>query len=338
MAAHSTGVMKHCLFCATDPMRSDVLRKHCERKHPSGVDVAGKPKSPLGFVWHLIDGHTDRVYATIRGGESKMSVGHCFACHTFIEKDGYKTIDDAVKGHICREVKKRAERAPVAIPKSATSAAAMSGGGSAKMMVAPAKKGMWLTEEKLTEMWAASGGTGVKGQRALPLEHDDDGEINIEDSLDAIVETLVEKQKTENENKRLKAEIVALKAAGVSTTETVPCWDLVIKAAKHRYCPIRHMADALLEKSKALIDEDTAAGEAFLMTVYSAFAETAKRAEQEAKDAAAMDKERAAATGEAARLQQRLADCERYANNRDRDIAALEAKVRELEAKLKKDD
>jgi hypothetical protein len=214
----------------------------------------------------------------------------------------------------------------------------MSGGGSAKMMVAPAKKGMWLTEEKLTELWAASGGTGVKGQRALPLEHDDDGEINIEDSLDAIVEALVEKQKTENENKRLKAEIVALKAAGVSTTETVPCWDLVIKAAKHRYCPIRHMSDALLEKSKALIDEDTAAGEAFLMTVYSAFAETAKRAEQEAKDAAAMDKERAAATGEAARLQQRLADCERYANNRDRDIAALEAKVRELETKLKKDD
>ena len=101
-----------CYFCPSGRKRSDAQRRHCEKIHPNSTGVVTSVKNALGYVFHFLDGHTDRVWATCRGGESPTSVGHCFLCHTFIEKETYKTIELAVAAHVCNPElgKERAKR------------------------------------------------------------------------------------------------------------------------------------------------------------------------------------------------------------------------------------
>ena len=166
--------MNPCYFGACGSKRSDALRDHCERKHASGPDVVAAGKNAVGYTFHFLDGHTDRVWATCRGKESPSSVGHCFLCHTFFKKDGYKTIEDATAAHVCNPTlgKERAKRGPKL---SAAAAAAVGGAGIATGPV------VMVTEQFLRDKY-------VEGRKAFEYPYREDCSIDVVAAVDVVFE------------------------------------------------------------------------------------------------------------------------------------------------------
>lgn len=207
-----------CVFGPCGRKRSDRHRDHCRRCHPSAVDIVNGGRNALGYVFHFLDGHTDRIWATCRGGESPTSVGYCFQCFTQIERNGYKTIELAVAGHTCsaRVGETRAKRS------TPVTTAAATGGGSAVTHSLP-KGAMIVTREYFEELWAESK-TDVKGQRAIELVTDDDGEVDVKASMEQLVEDAKAKTISDNQNKKLLAEINSLKE---STPMAAPSLDVL---------------------------------------------------------------------------------------------------------------
>lgn len=164
--------MNPCYFGACGSKRSDALRDHCERKHPSGPDVVAAGKNAVGYTFHYLEGHTDRVWATCRAKESPSSVGHCFLCHTFFKKEGYKTIEGAAAGHICNPTlgKARPKRGP-----KLSAAAAVGGAGIATGPV------VMVTEQFLRDKY-------VEGRKTFEYPYREDCSIDVVAAVDIVFE------------------------------------------------------------------------------------------------------------------------------------------------------
>lgn len=314
--------MYPCYFGGCGSKRSDRLRDHCARVHPSGPDVVSAGKNEVGFTFHFLDGHTDRVWATCRGKESPKSIAHCFVCHTFFEKGGYKTIEEATAAHTCNPAvgKERAKRGP----KPA------GGAGTTPTPGTPVGKGMWLTGDYLVEMWKESS-YGVKGSRALEVITEEDGEVNIPATLDKLVEDVIAKAKADMDNVRLRKEIEELKAGIVPTTGEMD-WSIVFNHCKSRYSPIKQWYPKILEAAQADKEADEPLGERFLLALIEFTGDMARKVAESQKEADRLEAERLAASNQQMATLQRNMTLEADVRSYQRDIASLQAEVARLQA------
>lgn len=307
-----------CYFGPCGNKRSDKLRIHCERMHPSGPDVVAAGKNVCGYTFHFLDGHTDRVWATCRGGESPSSVGHCFLCHTFFKKEGYKTIEDATAAHICNSLvgKERAKRGPKP---------AVGGAGTAPNPAVPVGKGMWLTGDILQEMWKESA-TGKPGQRALELVVEDNGDVDVISTVEKLIEDVVAKTKADNDNKRLRKENEELKS-GIGPVSGEIDWSVVLNHAKNRYSPIKQWYPQLLETATADTESDEPLGEKFLLAVYGFAGDMARKLADSQKEADRLEADRVLASTEHMKAIQRIMALEADVISYQRDNNALHAEL-----------
>jgi hypothetical protein len=271
-----------------------------------------------------LEGHTDRVWATCRGKESPSSVGHCFLCHTFFKKDGYKTIEEATAGHICNPTlgKERAKRGPQ-LSAAATVRAATGGAGTTPAH--PVGKGMWLTGDMLEEMWKESA-TGKPGQRALELVVEDNGDIDVISTIEKLVEEVVAKTKTDNDNKRLRKENEELKA-GISPVSAEMDWSVVMTLAKSRYSPIKQWYPKLLETATADTEENATLGEKFLLATFEMIGDLQRKLASSQKEADRLEAERVLTSTEHMKGIQRIMALEADVTSYQQDISSLNAEL-----------
>ena len=198
---HSTGIEVPCYFCPFGLGRRDVVNRHCERKHPSGVDIAGE-RTATGYLFHLLDGHTDRVWATSRDKESPQSIGHCFACHCFIEKGAYKKIEDAVAAHSCKEKKQRAKRLPQYLA---------SAGVGTTTPTTPAGPVVAVDEAFLQSKYKELGKT-------FEYPYNDDCSVNVVEAVERIFREAFRVEGLLENNRKMAAELTAARSAAPTTT------------------------------------------------------------------------------------------------------------------------
>ena len=307
-----------CYFGPCGSKRSDRLRDHCERMHSSGPDVVAAGKNALGYTFHYLDGHTDRVWATCRSGESPTSVGHCFLCHTFFKKEGYKTIEEATAAHVCNPTlgKERAKRGP-------KPAAAVGGAGTTP--ATPLGKGMWLTGDMLIEMWKETG-TGKPGQLALELIVEDNLDVNVPATVEKLIEDVVAKTKTDNDNRRLRKENEELKS-GIGPVSGDMDWSAILNHAKNRYSPIKQWYPQLLETATADTESDEPLGEKFLLAVFGFVGDRARKLADSQKEADHLEEERRKVSVEHMKDIQRIMTLEADVISYQRENTALHAEL-----------
>ena len=178
--------------------------------HPSGPDVVAAGRNEVGYTFHFLDGHTDRVWATCRGKESPTSVGHCFMCHTFFGREGYKTIEDATAAHICNPKlgEQRAKRGPhpTHLPTPAGGA-----GTTSAMVEGPV---VMITRKYLRDKYEEHGKT-------LEYPYDNDCAIDVIPSIDLVFQQAFRAPGLLEKNKELSAEITALRTSTPTTSGTL---------------------------------------------------------------------------------------------------------------------
>jgi hypothetical protein len=269
-------------------------------------------KNILGYVFHFLDGHTDRVWATCRGKESPTSVGHCFVCHTFFEREGYKTIEEATAAHVCNPSlgKERAKRSGTHL----TAHLPAVGGAGTVTHLGPH---VTVDEEFLLKKYKEHG-------KSFEYEYTEDCVVDVRESLDLVFEKAFKYPSALETTKKLAAEL-ASRASTMPVTSINPAAEVLQQLKQDsKFLKFVTEQDELKRQQALLAHDDDDDTEPFIYTemeVIKQFVSDAKKVpliqrQKKASDEKAHELEKLIGAG----LSEKLAQ-EKYIQKMERELS-----------------